>query len=373
MRVADLDLNNTTWSALFGGSGGNGLDGNVKAIVVSGTDVYVGGEFTRAGPIAANYIAKWNGSSWSALGAGVDFHVLALALQGNTLYVGGRFTSAGGSTAHYIAQWNISGQTWSTLSSSGREGVIDYVYALAITGTQVYVGGYFTRVGWPDGPATDYFAVWNTGTITWTTVNPGLKNYVNAVAVHGTDVYVGGGFYPNGGSSFDGLARWDTAHDQWSGISGASANVYALAVSGDDLYVGGTFYPQRIRRLNIANNTWVTTTGGVYGGGYGGIVYAIAVHADGDIYVGGDFTGAGGRTQYNLARYNPACDMWLPVGQQGMNDRVLAIGTMSDQLYAGGQFSLASEVSGNVPSARLANLPHQSITCQRVYLPSILK
>jgi hypothetical protein len=307
------------------------------------------------------------------LGAGVDFHVLALALQGNTLYVGGRFTSAGGNTAHYIAQWDTSGQTWSTLSSGGREGVIDWVSALAITGTKIYVGGYFTRVGWPDGPATDYFAVWNADTITWTTVNPGLKNYVDAVAVHGTDVYVGGGFYPNAGSNFDGLAHWDTVGNQWSAISGASANVYALALSGDDLYVGGTFYPQRIRRLNTLSNSWVTTTGGVYGGGYGGIVYAIAAHADGDVYVGGDFTGAGGWTQYNLARYNPTCDFWLPVGKQGVNDRVLALALTSDQLLAGGQFSLASEASNNVPSARLATLPHQSITCQRVYLPSILK
>ena len=373
MRAADLNLTNNTWSALFGGPGGNGLDGDVNTIVISGTDMYVGGEFTRAGPIAANYIAKWNGSSWSALGAGVDFHVLALALQGNTLYVGGRFTSAGGNTAHYIAQWDTGVQTWSPINSGGKEGVTDWVSALAITGTKMYVGGYFDRVGWPDGPATDYFAVLNTNAITWTTVNPGLKGDVHAVAVHGADVYVGGRFYQSGGSNFDGLARWDTTHNQWSGISGASANVYALAVSGDDLYVGGTFYPQRIRRLNIASNTWVTTTGGVYGGVYGGIVYAIAAHADGDIYVGGDFTGAGGRTAYNLARYNPACDFWLPVGTQGVNARVLALATTTDQVFAGGQFSLASEASGNVPSARLATLPHQSITCHRAYLPSILK
>ena len=65
--------------------------------------------------------------------------------------------------------------------------------------------------------------------------------------------------------------------------------------------------------------------------------------------------------------------MWLLAGKQGMNDRVLALATSADQVFAGGQFSLASEASGNVPSARLANLAHQSITCQRVYLPSILK
>jgi hypothetical protein len=374
LRAADLNLTDDTWSALFSGAGGNGLDGDVNTIVISGTNVYVGGSFTRAGPIAANHLAKWDsvGSSWSALGVGVDRDVLALALQGNTLYVGGRFTSAGGSTAHYIAQWNTIGQTWSPLTSNGKEGVIDYVYALAITGTKVYVGGLFTRVGWPDGPATDYFAAWNTGTITWTTVNPGLKNDVDAIAVHGTDVYVGGRFYGGGGSNFDGLARWDTVGNQWSGISGADADVYALTASGNDLFVGGTFYP-RIKRLNMTDNTWLPISGSVYGGGYGGIVYAIAVHADGDVYVGGDFTGAGGRTAYNLARWNPACDFWLPVGKQGMNDRVLALALTSDQLLAGGRFSLASEASGNVPSARLANLPHQSITCQHVYLPSILK
>ncbi len=247
------------------------------------------------------------------------------------------------------------------------------MYALAISGTQVYVGGYFTRVGWPDGPATDYFAVWHTDTITWTTVNPGLKNYVDAVAVHGNDVYVGGGFYPAGSSNFDGLARWDTLHNQWSGIPGASANVYAMALSGDDLYVGGTFAPNRIRRLNTLDNTWLPMTGGAYGGGYGGIVYAIGPHADGDIYVGGDFTYAGGREIYNLARYNPTCDFWLPVGTQGVSDRVLALAAIDDQLTVGGRFSLASEVGGNVVSARLATLPHQSITCHRAFMPSILK
>ena len=376
MRAADLNLTNTIVSPLFSGPGGNGLDGDINAIVISGTTTYVGGSFSRAGPIAASNIARWNGSSWSALGAGVDAQVLALARQGNTLYVGGRFTSAGGSDAHYLARWDTGTQAWFTVNSGGREGVLDTVHALAISGTQVYVGGYFTYVGWsnwPYGPATDYFAVWDSTTGDWTTVNPGLKNYVDAIAVHGNDVYVGGGFYPNGGSNFDGLARWDTLHNQWSGIPGASANVYAMALSGDDLYVGGTFAPNRIRRLNTLDNTWLPMTSGVYGGGYDGIVYAIGPHADGDIYVGGDFTYAGGRAIYNLARYNPACDLWLPVGAQGVSDRVLALAPLGDQLTVGGRFSLASEAGGNVVSARLATLPHQSITCHRAFLPTLWK
>ncbi|OLD81157.1 MAG: hypothetical protein AUI33_01280 [Ignavibacteria bacterium 13_1_40CM_2_61_4] len=37
-----------------------------------GSDVYAGGYFTTAGGSAANSIAKWNGSSWTALGAGIS-------------------------------------------------------------------------------------------------------------------------------------------------------------------------------------------------------------------------------------------------------------------------------------------------------------
>ncbi len=35
----------------------------VSALAVSGSDVYVGGEFTQAGGQSANYMAMWNGSA----------------------------------------------------------------------------------------------------------------------------------------------------------------------------------------------------------------------------------------------------------------------------------------------------------------------
>ena len=43
---------------------------SVYALAVSGTDLYAGGHFTTAGGVTANYIAKWDGSAWSALGSG---------------------------------------------------------------------------------------------------------------------------------------------------------------------------------------------------------------------------------------------------------------------------------------------------------------
>ncbi|MDM7991976.1 MAG: FlgD immunoglobulin-like domain containing protein [Candidatus Fermentibacter sp.] len=54
----------------------------------------------------ANHIARWDGSSWSALGYGVDNNgVCTIAVNGSDVYAGGRFTQAGGNPADYVARW----------------------------------------------------------------------------------------------------------------------------------------------------------------------------------------------------------------------------------------------------------------------------
>ena len=44
-------------------------------------------------------VRKWNGSTWNALGSGVDNDVNALVVSGSDLYVGGEFSIAGGTGA----------------------------------------------------------------------------------------------------------------------------------------------------------------------------------------------------------------------------------------------------------------------------------
>src|SRR5215472_420041 len=94
---------------------GSGMNGVVGALAVSDSDLYAGGAFTNAGGIAANYIAKWNGSTWSALGSGVNSYVYALAVSATDVYAGGSFTSAGGTAANNIAKWD--GSSWRALGS----------------------------------------------------------------------------------------------------------------------------------------------------------------------------------------------------------------------------------------------------------------
>src|SRR5205809_5854530 len=131
-----------------------GANGSGNAAVVDGSgNLYIGGSFTMVGEVFASNIAKWNGSSWSALGAGMNGYVYALAVSGGDLYAGGSFTTAGGSAATNIAKWD--GSSWSALGSglggglSGHSHFSGYspVWALAVSGSDLYAGGNFTTAG----------------------------------------------------------------------------------------------------------------------------------------------------------------------------------------------------------------------------------
>ena len=139
----------SSWSALGSGLAGTFRDSPVGAIAVSGKDVYVGGNFTTAGGVSANNIAKWDGTVWSALGSGMSdnfgvasAYVHSIHIDGNDVYVGGGFTQASNVVADGIAKW--SGSSWAALGSGVRRG---NAYGLAVVNNYLYVGGAFIRAG----------------------------------------------------------------------------------------------------------------------------------------------------------------------------------------------------------------------------------
>jgi hypothetical protein len=73
---------------------GGGDFPEVLALAVSGSDLYAGGDFTMAGGRPAIYIAKWNGTNWTALSSGI-----------------------GGGTYPGVAHW----QYWATTSMQGGD------------------------------------------------------------------------------------------------------------------------------------------------------------------------------------------------------------------------------------------------------------
>jgi hypothetical protein len=121
---------------------------------VSGSTVYAGGYFTSVGGQTRNRIAAidalGNATGWNpdASGSG-NFNVRALAVSGSTVYAGGYFTSIGGQTRNRIAALDASGNAtgWNPTAGWNPDAYPDEVYALAVSSGKVYIGGAFTNVG----------------------------------------------------------------------------------------------------------------------------------------------------------------------------------------------------------------------------------
>jgi hypothetical protein len=349
--------NGTNWSALGSGVSGPPDDpyygGTVLSLAVSGTDLYVGGIFTNAGGGEANYIAKWDGGSWSAVGSGMNNQVHALAVSGSDLYAGGDFTTAGGTAANYIAKWD--GSSWSALGS-GLGGTGSYPgipNALAVSGTDLYVGGQFTTAG---GNAASNIAKWDGNN--WLALGSGidLGGWVLALAVSGSNVYVGGAFTTAGGNAASNIAKWDGSN--WTalgsgmgGVPGNMAQVLALVVSGSDLYAGGFFTTAGGSTANYIAK-WDASSWSALGSGMGGHYASVAALAvsGGDLYTGGNFTTAGGFPASYLAKWNGSNWSALGAGIQGPVSALVVSGTNLSAAHGSAVFQWNGSVWTNLNS-----------------------
>jgi hypothetical protein len=293
------------------------MPGQVHALAVRGTDVYVGGVFNRAGEVAALNVAHWNGATWAPLsdglgGPGAVVRALALGDDG-TLYAGGFFAAAG--NARSIARWD--GLAWSALGSGiGAASGLTEVRALAIRGHDLYVGGSFTTAG---GLAASGIARWDGAA--WSPVGGGLDRTVLALTIAGDDLYAAGYFTLAGGLSAQRVARWNGS--SWSALGeglggGPDDFVHALAADGGRLYAGGAFTALGNGEPAAHLAGWNGSTWSALGSGTAlgspPAVYGLATR-HGRVYVGGTFVRAGGTLSHGFA-------VWGDPGEEPLQPRV---------------------------------------------------
>ena len=131
----------------------------VRVVAAQGDVLYAGGTFTTNYHQNAflNYLAKWTTNGWESVGGGVGGPVHAIAMSGSNVYVGGTFTNAGGVVANNIALWDgtawhalgggLLGQPGSESSVYGGAPSADVVHAIVVDGNKVYAAGSFTNAG----------------------------------------------------------------------------------------------------------------------------------------------------------------------------------------------------------------------------------
>jgi hypothetical protein len=391
--------NGVAWSSLT-----TGTNGEVLVVEASASSIYVGGSFTTVGGNIARAIALWNDSttSWATLGTtfGADNGaVYAIAISGSNVYVGGNFTSIRGISANRIALWN--GTNWSALGTTG----LDTIYSIYVSSSsEIYAGGFSTLstsdlvrwngTTWADSgdllsgivfvlerfiTSFDFlaggdFSTLNNGVVVNNIARPigqfsrrlGPIGYgvnvdynggsISAITISGSNVYVGGRFRTIGPTAANNVAVWNGT--SWNALgSGTNGLVSAIAISGSNVYVGGQFTSAggvSVNNIALWNgsswSTLCTGTGLTGGGGFGTFVLAIEVVGT-DVFVGGNFTNAGGVSASRIARWNGSSWSALSSGLTGSSsDFVYKIKSYNGGIVVVGRFTTA----GSTPSSNIA-------------------
>jgi len=330
-------------------------NGRVNVIVVSGSRVYIGGQFTSVRPagdakgtgeVARNHVAAFNINTGALLAwnPNVNGTVRAIALNGPMVYLGGSFSKVGTTTRHDLAAVNTSsGAIQAGFNASANGQVLSLLYQ---NGT-VFAGGAFTTV---NGAGHTYLAGLNATTGASNSWSPSADDTVKAMTLtaDGSRIIVGGLFTHVNGSSQNHLtALSPTSGSLVTWRTHTAYSVIDLAADANGVYVAGAGAGGNFEAMNPS------TGGKLWSSGTNGNVQAIGV-VGGIVYVGGHFQyycggqNSGSHTcptpiaQDKLLAVNEhtgALQTWAPGANSVLGVFALTGDNTSGALFSGGDFT----------------------------------
>ena len=313
-----IDSTFISGSIAFNGQSSRGFNGNILAVLVSGSNVYMGGNFTTYQAPPINYLVKLDNTgavdTTFNVGIGPNNTVTSMVTQsdGKILIAGSAFTTYSGSASTRIARINTDGTRDATFNVGTGLNVNTFDMKVQSDGKIIAAGGFTTYSGStnsgivrinPNGTKDTTFNVGagSTGAL----YQLALQSDGKIIAIGATTAY--------SGSSNAGIVRIntdgtkDTTFNPGSGFNTTSVLAIGIQSTGK-IIVGGNFAlysgssSPYIVRINTDGTKDTTFNVGV-GFGANGVV-ALKVLADDSIIAYGSFTTYSGSASPRIIKLN---------------------------------------------------------------------
>ena len=216
--------------------------------------------------------------------------------------------------------------------------------AIAINGSTVYLGGAFTKIG----SANAYYAgaVGTDGSVKSWAPNPSTD--VNSLAINGSQVYIAGTFGSMGGT----IRMHALALDSSDQPTDWNPDIYgiptSIVASGSKFFIGGNF--TKVGGTTRNNAAAVDASGSLlsWNPNPNGAINDI-VEIGSNLYIGGAFTTIAGGSRSNLASINEtgALQSWNPATNGTVNEMAVD----GSDIYVVGSFTTAGGSSRNNAAA----------------------
>jgi hypothetical protein len=288
-------------------------DGRVKALAVSGSSVYVAGDFAKVGSQKRDSLARLDavsGAVSSTFKHSISGKPYAVAAGNGRLYVGGTISAVDDSARGKLAAFDLS---TGALDTRWKPAVDDQIEVITAAGGRIYVGGKFHKVNTIAG--YDRLAALDPGSgalVTAFKPRPAVIAY--GIAVTSTGVYSAHG--GQGGKvdayTLTGAMRWSATFD---------GDAQAVAVLGTTVYAGGHFdracrtartgaqgvcldgSDPRVKLVALNATTGALQSWTANANGVDGVLTMAGSASLGAVAAGGAFTAINGVTQKRFAQF----------------------------------------------------------------------